>query len=290
MSIDPNAVGATSPLVTTTWGPEDCQLYALGVGASAGDPTEPIELRFTTEGTEEAPQEVFPTFALSVTLGESPLRAVGSFDWSMIVNAEQRLTVHGPLPVAGHVCGRTRVAALYDKGTGTLAVLEGEAWDLVTGRPMWTSHTGIFIRGEGGWGGDRGPSRAGRVPPDRTPDHVVTLSTRPDQALLYRLTGDRTPLHSDPSVATRAGFPRPILQGRCTMGFTGRALLHLLCGSDPARFRSIDGRFSAPVTPGDTLTVSIWVTGDHEAEFRTSKEDGTVVLDAGRFERNEERS
>jgi acyl dehydratase len=134
----------------------------------------------------------------------------------------------------------------------------------------------MFIRGAGGWGGERGPS-ARSAPPERAPDDTVAYTTRPDQALLYRLNGDRNPLHSDPSFAARGGFDTPILHGLCTYGFTGRALLHTLCGSDPARFVSMSGRFSQPVLPGQTLTVSIWRTGPGRAAFLTASDTGTVI-------------
>ncbi len=119
------------------------------------------------------------------------------------------------------------------------------------------------------------------MPPEREPDHEVTYQTRTDQALLYRLSGDRNPLHSDPAFAAMGGFDRPILHGLCTYGFTGRALLHALCDSDPARFRSMEGRFSSPVLPGEALTVKAWVDGG-EAVFQTTGDDGRVVLDAGK--------
>jgi acyl dehydratase len=140
----------------------------------------------------------------------------------------------------------------------------------------------VFIRGEGGFGGDRGPSAAWERP-EREPDQRVSSQTRPDQALLYRLSGDRNPLHSDPAFAARAGFPRPILHGLCTYGVTGRLLLHALCGSDPGRFRSMRARFSRPVLPGARLTVSIWVDGA-TATFQTSDDDGQVVIDHGEVE------
>jgi len=138
-----------------------------------------------------------------------------------------------------------------------------------------------FIRGEGGWGGDRGPGGARNEPPERDPDHAVTYQTSPDQAFVYRLSGDRNPLHTDPQFAAMGGFDRPILHGLCSYGFTGRALLHALAGSDPARFHHIEGRFSSPVLPGDALTISMWRTGDGEAVFHTAKDDGTVVIDQG---------
>ena len=140
----------------------------------------------------------------------------------------------------------------------------------------------MFIRGEGGWGGDRGPSGSRNTPPERAPDHSLSYRTRADQALIYRLSGDRNPLHSDPKFAEMAGFDRPILHGMCTYGFTGRALLHTLCGSDPARFRSMEGRFASPVFPGEELTIEMWVVADGECTFHTRGEDGRVVLAGGR--------
>ena len=162
-------------------------------------------------------------------------------------------------------------------------VIETRSTDVATGEPLFDTTMSAFIRGEGGFGGDRGPSGPQNVPPDRAPDHSVTYQTRPDQALLYRLSGDRNPLHSDPKFAALAGFDRPILHGLCTYGFTGRALLHTLCDSDPSRFTAMDGRFSSPVLPGEALTVNMWVDGG-EAVFQTTGDDGRVVLDAGKCE------
>ena len=149
------------------------------------------------------------------------------------------------------------------------------------GAPLYTTTMSAFIRGEGGWGGDRGPSGPQNVPPERGPDHTITYQTSPDQALVYRLSGDRNPLHSDPSFAAAGGFDRPILHGLCSYGFTGRALLHALCGSDPKRFQHVEGRFSSPVIPGEALTIAIWTTGDGEAVFTTSVGD-RVVIDQGK--------
>lgn len=172
------------------------------------------------------------------------------------------------------------VTGIYDKGSGALVTSETNAVDPETGDRLITSRSSVFIRGEGGFGGERGP-RDEWAEPDRAPDHKVTCPTRPEQALLYRLSGDRNPLHSDPAFAARAGFERPILHGLCTYGITGRALLHTVADSDPARFTSMSGRFSSPVFPGEPLTVSIWVDGG-TALFRTVKDDGTVVIDRGR--------
>jgi acyl dehydratase len=200
----------------------------------------------------------------------------------MLVHAEQAFELHRELPPAGAVRTVSKVTGIYDKGSGALVASEAHAVDVETGEPVITTRSAVFIRGEGGFGGDRGP-RDQWAPPDRAPDHKVTYPTRPDQALIYRLSGDYNPLHSDPEFAARAGFDRPILHGLCTYGVTGRALLHSVAGSDPARFRSMSGRFSSPVFPGESLTVSIWVDGS-AVLFRTAKDDGTVVIDRGRAE------
>ncbi|MGC1513336.1 MAG: MaoC family dehydratase, partial [Acidimicrobiales bacterium] len=210
------------------------------------------------------------------------LRAIGTFNFAMLVHGEQAVTLHQPLPVEGSVRSTSTIVGIYDKGSGAVVAIESTSVDPVTDKPMFSTRSSIFIRGEGGWGGDRGPSGRTNVAPDRAPDHQVSYATRHDQALLYRLSGDRNPLHSDPSFARMGGFDRPILHGLCTYGFTGRALLHTLCGSDPARFTSMDARFSKPVMPGDTLTVSMWVDGS-EAIFQTATQDGTVVIDNGRL-------
>ena len=176
------------------------------------------------------------------------------------------------------------VTGIYDKGSGALVVTENEAVDAETGEPLVTSRMGTFIRGEGGFGGPRGSEPPWQFP-DRAPDHQVVRKTRPEQALIYRLSGDRNPLHVDPQFAGRGGFSQPILHGLCTYGVTGRALLHAVCGGDPARFRSMSGRFSRPVLPGEPLTVSVWLACDGKsALFQTSRADGTVVIDRGRLQ------
>ena len=170
---------------------------------------------------------------------------------------------------------QSEITAMHDKGkaavvvTATTAVMDGE--------PLYTNTASIFIRGEGGWGGDRGPSGPQNVPPERDPDHQVTYQTSPDQALVYRLSGDRNPLHSDPSFAAMGGFDRPILHGLCTYGFTGRGLLASLCDNDPARFHHVEGRFTSPVYPGEALTVGMWETGAGEAVFTTSVGERAVI-------------
>jgi acyl dehydratase len=281
MPLNPDAVGTTTEPTETSWTSKDSLLYALGVGAGATDPTG-FELEFTTENSDGIEQKALPTMPVVLGGGGSggAMSAVGTFDWAMLVHGEQGVTLHQPVPVAGTALMTGKVAAMYDKGKAAVVVLEGEA-RTPGGELLWTTTMSAFIRGEGGWGGDRGPSGPRNVPPERAPDEVVSYTTRTDQALLYRLNGDRNPLHSDPAFAARAGFPKPILHGLCTYGFTGRALLHAVCGSDPARVRQIEGRFSHPVMPGDTLDVRIWVDGN-EAIFQTWVGD-TTVIDSGRL-------
>jgi acyl dehydratase len=260
-----------------SWTSKDALLYAVGVGAGSIDPTG-AELEFTTENSKDVPQRVLPTFAVIVGMGVGD---VGPFNMAMLVHGEQAIELHREIPVEGKMLTTARVVAVYDKGSAAVVMHEATSVDAETGEPMMTTRNSMFIRGEGGWGGDRGPSGPRNVPPERDPDSVVTYQTRPDQALTYRLSGDRNPLHSDPEFAKMAGFDRPILHGLCTYGFTGRALLHSLCESDPARFKSMEGRFSKPVYPGDALTVKMWVDGG-EAIFRTETQNGDVVFDQGR--------
>jgi acyl dehydratase len=281
MPINPDAVGSTGDPVRHSWDTRDVLLYALGVGAGAADPLQ--ELSFTTENSQDTELVVLPTMAVVLGVGGSgAFRSIGSFNPAMLVHGEQAITLHGPIPTQGEVETVGTITGIYDKGKGAVIEVTSASTDIATGQPLFRTVMSAFIRGEGGWGGDRGPSGLKNVAPERAPDHTVTYATRPDQALLYRLSGDRNPLHSDPAFAAFGGFDRPILHGLCTYGFTGRGLLHLLCGSDPARFTSMEGRFSSPVLPGEELTVDAWATGDGEAVFQTRGGDGRVVIDAGR--------
>jgi acyl dehydratase len=272
MPIDPKAVGAEGSPSERSWTSKDAMLYALGVGCGVD------ELRFSTEKN----QLVLPTFAVIVGMGGIPFDRIGSFNFAMLVHGEQAIEVSGPIPPNGKVRTKGRVAGIYDKGKGALVVFECESVDADTGAPRFKNRMSAFIRGEGGFGGERGPQAAPFELPGRKPDHEVTYETSRDQALLYRLSGDMNPLHSDPDLAKSVGFPKPILHGLCTYGFTGRALLAALCGNDPGRFRSMDGRFSKPVFPGESLTVKMWVDGG-SALFQTVNPAGDVVLDQGRF-------
>jgi acyl dehydratase len=280
MPINPDAVNdEPSPPSERSWTSKDALLYAVGVGAGSIDPTG-FELEFTTENSKDIPQRVLPTFA--VIVGMSGMANIGTFNMAMLVHGEQSIELHREIPPDGTILTTGRVVAMYDKGSAAVVVNESTSVDKETGEPIFTTRNSSFIRGEGGFGGDRGPSGPKNVPPERDPDHIVTYQTRPDQALTYRLSGDRNPLHSDPEFAKMGGFDRPILHGLCTFGFTGRALLHSLCDSDPSRFTGMDARFSKPVYPGDALTVKIWRESDGVAVYRTETQNGDTVIDQGR--------
>jgi acyl dehydratase len=289
MGLDHGVVGIPSEPQLRSWDSKDALLYAVGVGAGLGDPL--AELEFTTENCEGIEQRVLPTFGVLIAQARGT-RSLGDFNRAMLVHAEQYVELHRPLPVAGTASTVSTVTGIYDKGSGALVASENHAVDATTGEPLVTTRGGTFIRGEGGFSKHSGGERGGDPPwqrPDREPDHTVVLETRPEQALIYRLSGDRNPLHVDPKFAARGGFDQPILHGLCTYGVTGRALLHTLCGSDPVRFESMYGRFSRPVWPGDTLTVSIWLTDDGTALFQTTRPGGVVVIDRGRFQAREPR-
>jgi acyl dehydratase len=278
MPFNHDAIGLRGEPVELSWSTDDVLLYALAVGAGQQDPSG--ELEFTTENSAgHQPVRVLPTFAILLARGSLNV-PLGDIDQAATVHAEQTIAVHRPLPAAGTARSVATVTGIYDKGSAAQVVMEIETSDAATGELFATHSASIFVRGAGGFGGDRGP-RTPWAPPERPPDHVVTYQTRPEQALLYRLTGDHNPLHSDPAFAARAGFKRPILHGMCTYGYTGRALLQTVCGSDPARFKSMAARFTRPVVPGDELSVAIWVDGD-TAYFRTAS-NGATVLDRGRL-------
>ena len=272
MPLNPDAVGSESEPVDVSWDSKDAMLYAVGVGAGTG------ELAFTTENTSGVQQRVLPTFPVVIGWGTSmgsALRNAGTFNPAMVVHGTQAVTLDREVPVDGKATLTSSIVAMYDKEKAGIIVTDTKA--VSDGEPLYTLRSALFIRGEGGFGGERGPSGPQNVPPDRLPDHEVSDKTLETQALLYRLSGDRNPLHSDPGFAALAGFDRPILHGLCTYGFTGRALLHALCDSDPARIKHIEGRFASPVLPGDTLTIRAWLTGDGEAVFVTTVDDRAVI-------------
>jgi len=273
--INPDAVGTVGNPSKRSWASKDALLYAVGVGAGTD------ELQFTTENTKDLPQKVLPTFAVIIGGGGVPMDKVGSFNPALMVHGEQGIELYDEIPPDGEIESVGRITGIYDKGSAAVLEFESTATNVATGKPLLKTSMSLFCRGEGGWGGDRGPSE--KIPfPERDPDKKITYKTRDDQALTYRLSGDRNPLHSDPSFAAMGGFEKPILHGLCSWGFTGRALLHALCDSDVSRFKSMKSRFSKPVMPGDELTISMWVDGN-KAQFMTTNQNGEKVIDQGEF-------
>jgi acyl dehydratase len=279
MPINPSAVGSTSDPVEASWNSKDALLYAVGIGAGHDD------LHFTTENSHDIEQLVYPTFPVVVGWGRgSAMGKIGSFNPAMLVHGQQAVTLHRPIPVEGRVTLTSTITGIHDKGSAAVVVSETVA--VMDGEPLYTNVGSSFMRGEGGWGGDRGPSGPRNVPPELPADHEVTYVTGRDQAFVYRLSGDRNPLHTDPAFAALGGFDTPILHGLCSYGFTARALLSALCGNNPARFQHIEGRFASPVIPGDALKVRMWSTESGEATFTTSAQpagggDERVVIDQG---------
>ena len=261
-----------------TWDRKDVQLYHLGIGA--GIPaTDPDELRYTLESR----LHVLPSFATVAGNGSpgviSGLSMPGvDVDLARVLHGGQSLTLHRPIPVEGTATATGRIAAVYDKGKAAVLVMRTEVAD--ADGPLWTNDAQIFVRGEGGWGGDRGPSTR-LDPPSGHPDRTVERPVREDQALLYRLSGDWNPLHADPDFAKTAGFERPILHGLCTYGMTLKAVVDTLLGGDVTRVRSYATRFAGVVYPGETLRIRMW-QGDSQVRVAVSaaeRDDAPVLAD-----------
>jgi acyl dehydratase len=283
MAIDPSAVGAVTEPMLFEWTDRDTMLYALGVGCGTED------LAFTTDNSHDIAQQVLPTFAVICCPAFAAGALIGKFNWAMLLHGSQSIRLHAPLPAAGNLSVVTEVADIQDKGEGKNAIvmLRGRGSDPESGTLVAETMSTAVIRGEGGFGGSPGQRPVAPEFPDREPDARIPLPTREDQALIYRLSGDRNPLHSDPWFARElAGFPKPILHGLCSYGVAGRALVAELGKDVAANVTSIESRFTSPVFPGETLTTLIWRTGPGKAVFRTeaSGDDGPgprVVQDDG---------
>jgi acyl dehydratase len=281
----PDILEQTTEPRTFTYGDKDVMLYALGIGMGR-DPMDERELPFVYEKD----LKVVPTAAtvLAAAAGrraggaapeQKPGLRVSQLNFLMVVHGEQKVELHKPLPAAGAFTAHSRTIGAFDKGKDKGAVVVNETvWTDEAGDKVATLTGSTFARGDGGFGGPSDGAPEPHQVPARKPDISVPFDTRPDQALLYRLNGDRNPLHSDPDVAKRAGFPRPILHGLCTYGITCRAVLQEICDYDPARILSHQVRFSAPVFPGDVITVDLWKDGDVVSfEARVLDRGATVI-------------
>jgi acyl dehydratase len=268
------------PPVEHRYDEKDSILYALGTGLGY-DPLDRDQLRFVYEKN----LKVLPTFALVLGYSASWLRDTG-LDLVRIVHGEQAMLLHRPVAPRGHVIGRSRILDLVDKGAdkGALLYAERVISDRDSGEKIATLTQTIFCRGDGGFGGPKRETPPPHELPQRAPDHVCDLQTRPEMALTYRLSGDYNPLHADPDVAKQAGFERPILHGLATFAVAGHAILKTICGYEPGRMRAIAGRFSAPVFPGETIRTEMWCDGDVVSFRARVMQRDVVAINNGRAE------
>jgi len=268
--ISSDLVGLTFAPVEFSWDSKDVMLYAVGVGAKPDG-----ELEYVYEG--KGPK-VIPTYAVIPGMfSMGGLVSNVEINLMMLLHGEQSITLHRELPPEAKVKITGRVAEVWDKGKAAVIGCEGLVED--DKGPLLTAKATLFIRGAGGFGGERGPSTVGKnEPPDRAPDHVVEDVTRPEQAAIYRLSGDRNPIHIDPEFAKMSGFEKPFLHGLCTYGFVGRAIVKALCGGDPGKFGSLEARFADQVYLGDKIITKMWVTAPGEAIVHAETQNGNVVL------------
>lgn len=264
MPIDPNAVGAAIAGGSFTWDRDRIILYHLGLGA--GNPqTDANELAYTYEKNLKVLPSwgMIPAFGAMGNLGSLPGM---QFNPALLLHGEQDLEIHRAIPVAATVNTSGKVAGIYDKGKAALVVLEMTSKD-EAGNPLFTNRFSLFIRGEGGWGGESGP-KPGNEKPERDPDLVVESRTLPQQALLYRLSGDKNPLHADPEFSKLGGFDVPILHGLCSYGVVCKAVVDNLLGGDTGKVARYQARFAGVVFPGETIVTAMW------------KEGNTILIDA----------
>jgi acyl dehydratase len=280
MPFDPQKVlNWKFPEIEHAYTETDTILYALGLGCGS-DPDSPGDLRFVYEKGLLA----LPTMAVVLGHPGNWLNSKEStVDYGKVLHGEQSLTLHRLLPPAGTVIGRTRIVGLIDKGREKGSVLHSERglFDKASGEPIATMASTTMLRGNGGWGGKPGPQPGPHRLPETAPAAAVDLKTQPNSALIYRLSGDRNPLHADPAAAAAGGFKTPILHGLLTFGVAGRALVAACCGGDPARLRSMQVRFSAPAFPGETIRTEMWPEGGRISFRSRVVERDAVVLNNG---------
>lgn len=286
MPINPDiAIGADLGEVSFSWNASDVLLYHLGIGAGSrpGDNLDPKALRYTLDDEH---LQVLPSFGIVVPTfhmtDPPPLDLPGcDINLAQVVHGAQEIRVKGPLPTSGTATLSRRISDVWDKGKAAVIWQEGTATD-DAGHELWTVRSSIFVKGEGGWGGNRGES-SGVALPERKPDADTTYDVTPQQAMLYRLCGDRNPLHADPAFAQAAGFPAPILHGLCSYGIVLRTVTDELLGGDAAQVAGFTARFAGVVFPGETIRVQAWEEGGQilvSATIASSRaeRDGAPVL------------
>jgi acyl dehydratase len=270
MPLNLDIIGKKTEPIPFTYDQDRVILYALGIGAGLD------ELDFIYEKN----LKVFPTFAvipLFPVMG--PFMSNAGLNLPAVLHGEQKIVLHGEIPTSGTIYSTGVCTAIYDKGNaGAVINFQTESKDK-DGRLLFENHMVIVDRSAGNFGGDRGPKAEKLDPPEgKNPDFHVEYKTSPTQAALYRLSGDKNPLHIDPDFAKLGGFDRPILHGLCTFGYTGRAILHSVCGSNPARLKSFAARFTGVVFPGDTLIIEGWKVNTGTYIIQTRTQDGRIVL------------
>jgi acyl dehydratase len=274
MPIDPaKALGHEFPQSEASWSQDDVILYHLGVGAGV-PAVDPGELEYTYEKNLKVLPSfgVIPVFGSMANLGNVPGL---EFNFAMLLHGEQDIEIHRPLPTAAKIRSKGKVVGLYDKGKACLCVLELASSD--DEGPLFTNRFSLFLRGEGGFGGESGP-KAGNKAPERDPDGVVESSTLPQQALLYRLCGDKNPLHADPEFAKMGGFDTPILHGLCSFGTVCKAAVDAALGGDASAVARYQARFAGVFFPGETMVTSYWKEGDKILLSSQSKERSAPVI------------
>lgn len=272
--LTPDLIGTRFESETVSWNPKDILLYSLGVGCKPS-----TELDFLYEGRGP---KVLPTYAVI-----PGMRAMGNIgkviklELMRLLHGEQSFELFRPLPATAELTMDSSITELWDKGKAAVIGVTSDFSD--DDGPVFRTHATLFYLGGGGFGGEPGPSTKDKNrPPPREPDFVVDYATTEEQGALYRLSGDRVPLHIDPDFAGKAGYKKPFMHGLCTYGFVGRAALHSLCGGDPANFRSMHGRFSERVEFEDHIVTKIWVIEPGEAILQAETQNGAVTLSQGR--------
>jgi acyl dehydratase len=264
-TLSPEVVGLELPASTFDYEERDVMLYALGIGAK--------ELPFIFERE----LKVIPTFAVIPAFPALMGLAAGvEINPVMILHGEQGFRIAKTIPTNGSLTTSGVVTGVYDKGKGALVTIDSTTTD-ASGETVFTNTSGVFVRGAGGFGGDRGPG-AGNKAPERAPDKTLEDTTLDIQAAIYRLSGDRNPLHIDPGFSKMAGYDRPILHGLCSFGYAGRAVLAAYCDNDPERLAGLSVRFTGVVFPGDTITTEMWDEGDGKIIVQSKTQEGRVVI------------
>jgi acyl dehydratase len=276
------AVGASMGERESGWEVDDVILYHLGIGAGV-PATDAGELEYTYEKN----LKVLPSFVM-VAGGRRPITGGGGgfkipgveFNLAQLLHGEQDVEIHKELPTSCETISKGRVLDVFDKGKAALVMLENEVFEKGSGEKLYTTRMGAFLRGEGGFGGPSGP-KAGNEPPERAPDGVIETPTLPQQALLYRLSGDKNPLHADPEFAKMAGFDKPIIHGLCSYGIVCKAIVDGVLGGDPTKVARYQVRFRGVGFPGETYLTSYWQEDDRIVVSVQSKErDAPIISNA----------